>query len=129
MFQYLTDKCKTCLRQKYIKPHTFIGIDYLLNNTSTSLILRTFSLCFLFCINFVVLPNNFMVLYLYNFRLYPSFILNTKLLLILLMEIWIGRLVGNASCFFMIYSIKPWVLEHWIRTVRQFRLIILCWSY
>ena len=55
--------------------------------------------------HFFVLSNNFIVSGICNSSLYPSSILNTNLLLILLMYAWIGGIGGivqNVSRFLMI---------------------------
>ena len=72
---------------------------------STTSRLGTFSPFFVLSINFFVLPNNFVVSGVCNSSFYPSFILNTSLLLILLMETWIGGIAVNVSYFLMINSI------------------------
>ena len=69
---------------------TFVDTDYLLNHIGLKLLLLLQDLLrffyFLFCLlTFFVLPNNFIVPGVSNSSLYPSFILNTNLLLILLM--------------------------------------------
>ena len=69
---------------------TFVGIDYLLNYIGLKLLqlLQDFVLflpSFVLSVNFFVLTNNFIVSGHFNSSLYPSFILNTDLLLIPLM--------------------------------------------
>ena len=66
LVQHLTNKHKVFLVQKYIILETFVDIYYLLNNLGLKLIL---------------LPQDSGIC---NSSLYPSSILNTKLLLILL---------------------------------------------
>ena len=69
---------------------------YWTKTTSTPLRRGVFSPFFLFSIIFLCCQ---IVSGVFNSRLYPSFILNTNLSLMTLMEIRIWRLVGNVSCF------------------------------
>ena len=93
-------------------------------STSTKSRTGTFSPSFILHINFFVLPNNFMASGVCNSSLYPSFILDSSLLLILL--ICIERLSVTVSSFYNILSIilNIW---HWIGIIRQFKLIISSW--
>ena len=87
---------------------------------------------FLFCKSFFVLPNNLMVKDVCSSSLYLYFILNTNLLLILLLQIWIGELLLNISYFCDMLNLILNIL-HWIRTIWWFKLewlkVVLNWSY
>ena len=87
---------------------------------------------FLFCKLFLVLPNNLMVKDFCSSSLYLYFILNTNLLLILLLQIWIGELLLNISYFCDMLNLILNIL-HWIRTIWWFKLewlkVVLNWSY
>ena len=95
--------------------------------TKTTSRLGTFSPFFDLLIYFV-LPNNFLVSGFRNSSLYPSFIIKTNLLLILLMQTWNRGFAVMLHVFYDIFNIimNIW---HWIRTIRQFKLIIPCWNY
>ena len=82
--------------------------------------LVTFSPFFVLSINFFVLPNNFMDSNVCNSSLYPSFVLDTNLLLILFMQIWIGVLVYNVSYFLWCteYDIKYLTLNKNRQTIQ-----------
>ena len=88
----------------------FFDIDYLLYTIELKLLqllvgtlwLGMFSPFFVLSINYFVLPSNFIISGVCNSSLYPSFILNTKLLLFLLMYTGMGGIVVNISCFLMI---------------------------
>ena len=72
-------------------PQILVDVDYLLYyRTKTASITSKrdiFSSFFVLIINIFVLPNNFMVVDVYNSSLYPSFILNANVLLNPLMYI------------------------------------------
>ena len=95
--------------------------------TKTTSRLGTFSPFFDLLIYFV-LPNNFLVSGFRNSSLYPSFIIKTNLLLILLMQTWNRGFAVMLRVFYDIFNIimNIW---HWIRTIWQFKLIIPCWNY
>ena len=95
--------------------------------TKTTSRLGTFSPFFDLLIYFV-LPNNFLVSGFLNSSLYPSFIIKTNLLLILLMQTWNRGFAVMLRVFYDIFNIimNIW---HWIRTIWQFKLIIPCWNY
>ena len=95
--------------------------------TKTTSRLGTFSPFFNLLIYFV-LPNNFLVSGFRNSSLYPSFIIKTNLLLILLMQTWNRGFAVMLRVFYDIFNIimNIW---HWIRTIWQFKLIIPCWNY
>ena len=80
-------------------PQTFVDIDYLLNYTGLKLLQLLKDL-----LNSFVVPNNFTVSGDCISSLYPSFVLNTSFLLILLMQTYIGGIVFNVSCFLMMHS-------------------------
>ena len=69
---------------------TFVGIDYLLNYFKLKLLqliqdLVRFLHFLFYLLIFFVLPNNFIVSGVCSSSLYPSFVLNSNLLLIILM--------------------------------------------
>ena len=88
LVQHLTNKHKVFLVQKCIILETFVDIYYLLNYIGLKLILLPQDLehflHFLSCLLIFLLANNFIDSGICNSSLYPSSILNTKLLLILL---------------------------------------------
>ena len=118
---------KIYLVEKYITCQTFFWywLFTKLNctkTTTTTLRLCTFSPFFVLSI--FCSPNIFMVPGVRNSNLYPSFVLNTYLLLILLMQIWIWALVGNVSSFFYDEPNIILNIRHWIKTIRQFELTL-----
>ena len=83
-----------------------------------------FSSFFALSINFFVLPNNFVVSGVCSSSLCPFFILETNLLLILLIQIWIRGLVGNVSWFF--YDVLDIILSIILKSTM---LQVLFWLY
>ena len=101
--------------------------------TKTTSRLGTFSPFFDLLIYFV-LPNNFLVSGFRNSSLYPSFIIKTNLLLILLMQTWNRGFAVMLRVFYDIFNIimNIW---HWIRTIwepiqtHHSMLELLFWVY
>ena len=99
---------------EYIIFHIFVDTDCLRSYIALKMLQKLQDLVhylhsFLFYI-FSESPNNFIVtVTVCNWNLYPSFILNIKLLLIL----WKRRvgLVCGVLCFFIKYLIKFWIFE------------------
>ena len=104
---------------KYIIFHIFVDTDCLRSYIALKMLQKLQDLVhylhsFLFYI-FSVSPNNFIVtVTVCNWNLYPSFILNTKLLLIL----WKRRV--SVWCFMLFYKIFNNILNIWTAYILLF---------